>query len=108
MKDGNKAASICAIILLLVSIVETVVTAVFGFCEWYLAVAIEILFILGVCLVRFPYEIAYIRNTWHSHLYRESSDDDEPSMFAVQVIRFIGYFCMFGAVVVFLSFAIAY
>lgn len=108
MKDGNKVANICVIVLLLVSTVETVVTIIFGLCSWYNAIVIDFLFVVGACLVRFHYQIAHFRNIMHSFYYRASSDDDEPSLYAIQIVRFIGYVLMFVAVVAFLVFAINY
>lgn len=106
MRESNKGANIFAIILLVISVVETVVVSIFGAFPWYLMLLSEFAFILGVGLVRFAYEIAYFRNGWHAFWYRNDSDDNEPSEFAVKVTKFSGYLIMIFATIFLLSSAI--
>lgn len=109
MKEGNKLANISAIMLSLVSLIEAVVVAIFSSYEWYFVVLAEVCFIGGVCLVRFAYQIASLRNIWHSVVYRRNQEgDDEPSEFAVKATKFSGYLLMFLTTILFLSAAILY
>ncbi len=106
MKEGNKIANMWTIILILLSVVETAVLAIFGVDD--LCLMGELLFIGGVFVVRFSYRLARFRNTWHSVFYKKSPNegDNEPSEFAIIVTKVIGYIVMFMSILSFLVSAI--
>lgn len=97
MNKDNLVSNICAIALLIMSLVETIVVGVLCSIKWYVLVLWQFVAIIGVLVVRFAYQIAQIRNMRYSYFCRENSDDfdDEPSDIAVYLIKVFGYFLLF-------------
>lgn len=104
MKNEEKVRNICLITLSVASIIETIVFIILGYSAWWDSVLMESAFILGVCSVRFPYQIAQLRNMRYAHFYKKDYDEleDEPSDFAINIVKLIGYILMFLPTIFFL------
>lgn len=96
MKKENIIPNICAITLLLLSIAETTVMAIYSSMKWYNIAIFEFVFLIGLAFARFAYQVAYASNAMHSYRFRAESDglDDEPSEWGVFATKLSGYIIM--------------
>lgn len=95
MKKFFNGANIQAVLMVLVSIAETVIISLYTSVPAIFIVFGQISSIIGVVLVRFSYEAAWISNIFHSIFNRKNSfsiEEDEPNDFAVFGTKFGGYF----------------
>lgn len=93
MKKIFTLSNIQAVLLLLLSVAETVVMALFKPYPVSMIVVMQILSLLAIIQIRFAYQIAFLGNVWHSIWNRKSAnvDDDEPNDFAVFMTKATGY-----------------
>ncbi len=83
-----------ALVLLLISVAETVFMALFKPFGVPMIVLLQIASLIGIAMVRFAPNIAYLRNYLHSAFYRRnagSDKDDEPSDLAIILAKISGY-----------------
>ncbi len=93
MKKIFTPINIQALLLLLMSIAETVVMILFKPFSIGLILTIQFIAILCIVCIRFSYHIPYLGNRWHSYWKRKHSDkeNDEPSSFAIGITKALGY-----------------
>ena len=103
MKKENLIRNVCAITLLATSVAETIVMGVFGGARLGMLAFLQVFSIIGVCFVRFPRQIAQVRNWWYAYRYKDSMDDfdEEPSKFAIYIVKYLGYFLLLLAAIVY-------
>lgn len=95
MKKLITLPNIQAVLLLLLSVVDTVIMILYKPLAIWKILLIQGLWIVAIAVIRFAYQIAFLGNRWHSLWNRQNSsaEDDEPSDLAVGIVKAIGY-CM--------------
>ena len=95
MKKYLTGANVQAVVLLLVSIAETVIMALFKTTGAGFVALFQIISVIGIAMLRFAPHIALIDNIIHSAFYRRNAsgsyEDDEPSEIAIFFVKLAGY-----------------
>lgn len=108
MKRKLSNADILTIILLALSIVEIVISAVWGIVPWYIMLLCQALNFIGILAACYSYSFASIRNGAYSLWNRENREnvDDAPSSCGVVLVKATGYFILIAVAVVYLVYGI--
>lgn len=108
MKRKLSNADILTIILLALSIVEIVISAVWGIVPWYIILLCQALNFIGILAACYSYSFASIRNGAYSLWNRENREnvDDAPSGCGVVFVKATGYFILIAVAVVYLVYGI--
>lgn len=108
MKRQITKADILAIILFTLSVIETVVAAVYSVVHWHTILLMQLVNIVGIILACYSYSIAKYSNRWHSFWRRENREnvDETPSGCAVVLMKVSGYGAIFLVAVSYLIFGI--
>lgn len=96
MNRNNVIRNVCAITLFLFSIATTIVMGKYGSFKWYWLALDQLMFCVGICIIRFSYSIAQF--VLYSHMYKWSASDDfddEPSEFGVFRMQLFGCVWLF-------------
>ena len=97
MKKLITFPNIQTVLLLTLSVAETVTMILYKPLAIWIILLIQGLSIVAIAEIRFAYRIAFLCNRWHSLWNRQnsSSEYDETSDLAVGIIKAIGYLMMF-------------
>ena len=98
MKNIFTLPNIQAALFLMLSIADTIVLILFKPIHIAIIVTLQIVALLAIVFIRFSYQVALWDNIWHGLWNRKnySTEDDEPSDFAVNWTRIVGYLTLLG------------
>lgn len=107
MKRVFSKENIIAVLLLLLSVAQTVSAALWLALAWRYIAIFQFMSIIAILFIRFNYSIAYYSNTWQAFWRRENTDsaNDEPSKFAIVSTKVVGYAILFMIAVFYLIIA---
>ena len=93
MKKVLSNENVQAIVLLLLSIAETITMIVCAPISIVTIILLQFAAICGVLCIRFSHDIALLKNKWHSYFNRKNQEnvDNEPSKFAIIIMKVAGY-----------------
>lgn len=94
MKKFMTGVNVQAIVLLLISVAQTVIMALFKSMGVWMIVLLQAASLAAIAFIRFAPQIAYRGNYLHSRFYRVNAGDgenDEPSDLAIFFVKLTGY-----------------
>lgn len=98
--------NVCAIVLFLLSVAETVVVAKFGSFTWYGLLLCQVSFCIGICGIRFAYTFAQMRLGIIMYRWGKSDDyDEEPNLYGILLTKLSGCFFLFLPIFVYAIYA---
>lgn len=104
MKKFMTGVNVQAIVLLLISVAQTVITALFKPMEVWAIVLLQTASLAAIAIIRFAPQIAYFGNYLHSRFYRKNAGDgenNEPSGLAIFFVKLTGY-CVIALQIIFM------